>query len=286
MIPAPLIPGEGTVRPIPASLRGGPIAAAAPFLALLVLACIVPLHGQGVDPGDQTEREAEEAPPTVSRQLWLTFQAFKPIGPRQFVLHAEARTNTAGDDGDWASVDVRGRTNFYPTPWLDVFPELLLRYTHEAEDVSSFATTLRGGLRVQFPNTEALFNRERVPLGRFDFAGLLRLEWRHFWYTGGETDTSWRARARAEARFPVNRASLGADDLFYLRGDAEIFLPLDDETPETFANRWRFRMGGGYRFSFPWRIEALGIWQRSRNTIEEDFETTEFMLNLRLRHYF
>ena len=91
---------------------------------------------------------------------------------------------------------------------------------------------------------------------------------------------------RLEAKFPINRANLGIDNVVYLRGDAEVFVPLGDDAPETFGNRWRMRLGGGYRFSFPWRIEVLGIWQRSRNTLEDDFGTTQFMLDLRLRHYF
>ncbi len=202
------------------------------------------------------------------------------------MLHFEGRTNTGGEDPSWASLDGRTRVNIYPLSWLDVFPEVLLRYTAEKEDLDSFQATLRGGVRFRLPSTQQIFNRERVPLQRFDLGLLLRFEWRNFFYSGGETDSSWRGRIRGEAKFPLNHKSMGEDRTVYLRGDAEAFIPLGDESPETFANRWRFRGGAGYRFGFTWRVEALGIWQQSRNTLEEDFKTTEFMLNLRLRHYF
>ena len=229
-------------------------------------------------------QEAEESSAS-STQLWATFQVFKPAGDKQLVMHFEGRGGDFQGDA-WGSLDGRVRTNFYPLPWLDLFPEVLLRYTHQSDDLNSVTATLRGGVRFRLPGTPEVFHRERVPLGRFDFSGLIRLEWRNFFYSNGDYVSSWRTRGRLETRFPLNHASLGTDDTVYLRGDAEVFFPLGEEAGETFANRWRFRAGAGYRFSFAWRVEALGIWQKSRNTLEDDFETTEFMLNLRLRHYF
>jgi hypothetical protein len=200
-------------------------------------------------------------------------------------MHFEGRGGDFQGDA-WGSLDGRVRTNFYPLTWLDLFPEFLLRYTHQTADLNSTTATLRGGVRFRVPSTAEVFNRERVPLHRFDVSGLIRLEWRNFFYSNGDRDSSWRTRARFEGRFPLNHVSMGTDNTVYLRGDAEAFFPLGEEAGETFANRWRFRGGAGYRFSYSWRVEVLGIWQKSRNTLEDDFETTEFMLNLRLRHYF
>jgi hypothetical protein len=235
--------------------------------------------------GPLLAQEDEASPDSRSSQLWLTYQAFRPLDQKRWGLHLEGRTNGPGED-TWASLDGRTRIHFYPRAWLDVYPEVLLRYTEETEDLDSFQATLRGGVRFRVPSTQEVFNFERVPLQRLDVGLLVRLEWRNFFYSGGENDSSWRGRVRAEAKFPLNHRSMGEDRTVYLRGDAEAFIPLGDESPETFANRWRARLGGGYRFTFTWRVEALGIWQQSRNTLEEDFKTTEFMLNLRLRHFF
>ena len=237
-------------------------------------------------PAPASAQEGDETPEEVGGQLWLTFQAFKPMNKKQWVSHFEGRSN--GDQGaaTWFSLDGRTRVNFYPRPWLDLFPEILLRYTQQREDLNSFTVNVRGGVRFRVPSTQEIFNRERVPLQRFDVSVLLRLEWRNFFYGRGIHDSSWRARGRAEVRVPLNHDNMGVDRTVYLRGDAEVFLPLGDESPETFANRWRFRGGAGYRINFSWRVEALGIWQRSRNTFQDDFRTTELMLNLRLRHFF
>ena len=44
--------------------------------------------------------------------------------------------------------------------------------------------------------------------------------------------------------------------------------------------------GLGYRRSFNWRYEVLYIWTRSRNTIDEEFATTENILNIRMKRLF
>ncbi len=225
---------------------------------------------------------------TSTGQLWLTYQALRPLGNKRWVLHLQGRTNGPATNSSFASIDGRTRINFYPEPWLDVFPEVLLRYTEEQVDLNSFQVTVRGGIRLKVPSTADLFNREQVPLQRWDLALLTRLEWRNFFYTGGEHDSSWRGRLRLELKVPLNHSSMGEDQTVYARTDAEAFIPLGSESPETYANRWRIRLGAGYRFTFGWRVEALGIVQRSRNTIDEDFESmdTEYMLDLRLRHFF
>jgi hypothetical protein len=231
-------------------------------------------------------QDAPEEPDETSAQLWLAFRAVKPLENKQWVMHFDARTN--GDQGarTFASLAGRTRVNFYPLSWLDLFPEIVLRYTHQRADLNTFTTALRGGVRFRLPHVQRVLNRERVPLRRLDFAVLLRLEWRNVFYDAGGSNSSWRTRGRVEARFPLNRENMIVDKTVYIRGDAEAFVPIGDELPETFANRWRFRAGAGYRFSFPWRIEALGIWQTSRNTLENDFGTTEFALSLLLNHYF
>jgi hypothetical protein len=231
-------------------------------------------------------QDASEEPDKTSGQLWLTFRTLKPLENKQWVMHFDARTNGNQGARTFASLDARTRVNFYPLSWLDLSPEIVLRYAHQREDLNTFTATPRVGVRFRLPHVQRVLNRERVPLRRFDFAVLLRLEWRNVFYGDGISNSSWRARARAEGKVPLNHENMSVDKTVYLRGDAEAFIPLGDETPETFASRWRFRAGAGYRFSFAWRIEALGIWQTSRNTLEDDFGTTEFVLNLRLNHYF
>ena len=46
------------------------------------------------------------------------------------------------------------------------------------------------------------------------------------------------------------------------------------------------RAGIGYRRSLNWRFEALYIWTRSRDTTEDDFRTSDNILNLRVKRVF
>ena len=231
-------------------------------------------------------QDAAEGPDEAGAQLWLSFKAVRPLNNKQWVLRFDARTN--GDDGANTFASLGGRTgfNFYPLPWLDLFPEVWLKYTDRREDPNTFTTTLRGGVRFRLPHVQRAIDRERVPLQRFDLAVLLRLEWRNALSEGGRSGDSWRARGRIEAKFPVNHRNISVDKTLYIRSDAEVFVPVFGESPELFANRFRVRAGAGYRVSFSWRIEALGIWQTSRTTFEDDFDSNEFMLMVRLHHYF
>jgi hypothetical protein len=67
--------------------------------------------------------------------------------------------------------------------------------------------------------------------------------------------------------------------------DWEWFVPLDDPS-ERFANRQRIRTGFGYRRNVHWRVEALYIWTRSRNTVEEGFHTSDNAVNVRVKRVF
>ena len=75
------------------------------------------------------------------------------------------------------------------------------------------------------------------------------------------------------------------DDVRYLLADWEWFIPLDDPE-ERFANRQRVRAGIGYRRSLNWRFEALYIWTRSRDATDEDFRTSDHIMNLRVKRVF
>ncbi len=72
----------------------------------------------------------------------------------------------------------------------------------------------------------------------------------------------------------------------YLFADAEAFVPLADQNPETFATKWRFRVGPGVTVDRTWRFELLYIRDISRNTMQEEFENSVNAIDLRAKHYF
>jgi hypothetical protein len=115
---------------------------------------------------------------------------------------------------------------------------------------------------------------------------LVRIEARNLFYTNtDETDTAVRFRNRLELQIPMNRPRVTDDGARYLLADWEWFAPLDDPE-ERFANRQRVRTGMGYRRNLKWRYEVLYIWGRSRDTTEEDFHTSDNIVNLRVKRVF
>jgi hypothetical protein len=115
---------------------------------------------------------------------------------------------------------------------------------------------------------------------------LIRFEARNLFYSnGGDTDSVVRFRNRLEMQVPLNRERVTDDGARYFLADWEWFVPLDDPE-ERFANRQRVRAGIGYRRSLSWRFEALYIWTRSRDTTDDDFHTSDNILNLRVKRVF
>ena len=84
---------------------------------------------------------------------------------------------------------------------------------------------------------------------------------------------------------PLDKPKLSDDGARYVLADWEWFIPLGDPA-ERFANKQRIRAGLGYRRSRAWRFEALYIWNRSRNTIEDGFATNDNIVDVRIKRYF
>ena len=148
--------------------------------------------------------------------------------------------------------------------------------TKQTDDVDTIEVTPRLGMRFH------LFSRTQ----RIVVRDLVRVEARNFFYCGDtESDSTVRFRNRLELLVALNKDRFDDDRVRYLIADWEWFIPIDDPD-ERFASRQRIRAGLGYRRSFNWRYEVLYIWTRSRNTIDEEFGTTENILNIRMRRTF
>ena len=80
-------------------------------------------------------------------------------------------------------------------------------------------------------------------------------------------------------------AALATDGVWALLMDIEWFVPLDDEAPERFATKRRFRVGLGYRKSYRWRYDCLLMWDDTRDTIEGEVEREALMIDFRFKMY-
>jgi hypothetical protein len=129
--------------------------------------------------------------------------------------------------------------------------------------------------------------REQAPRRRIVVRDLVRLESRNFFYygAGSGAESTWRFRNRLECLVPLNRERISDEGARYLLADWEWFVPLEDQE-ERSANRQRLRTGLGYRRRFNWRFEAIYIRTRSRNTIEDGFDTSDNIINVRVKRLF
>lgn len=225
-------------------------------------------------------------------QLWgtVTFNWLKS-DRLTYELELEPKVLVAAPEGEpgWASFDVTPNVEYAFRAWLDGVGELATGYTSQTDDVNSFELSPRIGVRFHLTSRDlptGPLKRERLPRHHIVVRNLVRFEARNLFYSGGgEADSVLRFRTRLELQVPLNRERMTDDGARYLLADWEWFAPLDDPE-ERFANRQRVRAGIGYRRSLNWRFEALYIWTRSRDTTEDDFRTSDNILNLRVKRVF
>jgi hypothetical protein len=212
-----------------------------------------------------------------------------------YELDFEPKVLLAAPEGDpsWRNLDITPNVEYSPKAWLDLVTEAAVGYTKQIDDVNSFEASPRVGARFH------LFSRrkptvipghplrELPPVRRVVVRDLVRVESRNIFYTGAGSgsDHTVRFRNRLEVLVPLNREKLSEDGARYLIADWEWFIPLDD-VDERFANKQRIRTGFGYRRNFAWRFEALYMWTRSRNTIDDGFNTSDNIIDVKVKRVF
>jgi hypothetical protein len=236
---------------------------------------------------------ASRASAQSDSQLWgdLSIEWVKPSGVT-WGLAVEPKVLLSAPPGEpgWWTVDVTPSLEYAATSWLDVVGELATGYTRQTDDVRSAEVSPRAGVRVHLFSRglpPLLPGRERSPARRLVVRDLLRVEQRNLFYDGSDEESSStvRFRNRVEVLLPINRARLTEDGAVYASADWEAFVPLGDPD-ERFANRHRIRTGAGWRRSAEWRGELLYVWTRSRNSFQDDFETSDHSVVIRLKRVF
>jgi hypothetical protein len=220
-------------------------------------------------------------------QLWgdVTFSWIKN---HQLTLGVDTEpqvlVSKPADDPGWATLDVTPSIEYTPSRWFDVIGQLKLGRTRETNDLDSTEIAPRVGLQLHvLENLYDELARENRPRHRFVLRNLLRLEWRNFYYSNDQPDSSTRRlRDRMQVLYPMNRSSITDEGAIYLQSDVEWFWPRNDPD-ERFANQQRIRAGVGYRRDRAWRFETLYVWDRSRNSANEGFSTTSHAIDLRVR---
>lgn len=207
-------------------------------------------------------------------QLWAEYMLNYPFANSWNVEFA-GTYSTLLEEPRWQSLDLQITPEYALTSNVDLMGSVLFNRTNQYQSLSSSEFRWMGGVRVHFTPHKRILTRL-----------LARYEQRYMYYS--ETDTrqqSNRFRIRFESLTPLNRKSMYEDKLWYVVADVEAFIAQDHQVSERFANRYRIRVGPGYRLSYTWRFEFLYTLQESRNTIAGDFETTDNLFRIRVKHF-
>ncbi len=188
---------------------------------------------------------------------------------------------------DWATLDITPSADLAVKPWMDLVGEIATGYTSQTDDLTSYEMSPRMGARFHvFSRDLAAPVRlpDRPATRRIVVRNLARVESRNLFYNGDKDSSfTWRFRNRIEVLAPLTKAKVSDDGARYATADWEWFIPLG-EPDERFANRQRIRAGFGYRRNAQWKLEALYIWGKSRNTAETGFTTSDNIVSFGVKY--
>lgn len=230
------------------------------LIVLVVLTFARPTHGLSQD---------------NSLQMWNEYMLNMPFA-NQYNIEFAATYATALESPKWRALDLQITPEVALTQHIDVLAAVLYSNTIQNAELSTSEVRATIGTRLHF-----------TPNARVQTRLLLRLEQRNVIdQESSEWDHSTRSRVRAETVFPLNRDSMYAGDkLIYGVTDLEYFFVVDQDIRERFANRMRVRAGLGYRVSYGLRLELMYTLQLSKNTVEDQFNTTDNILRVRIKQY-
>lgn len=210
---------------------------------------------------------------STTKQFWFEYMLNYPFA-NSFNLENAFTYSTLLGDPKWSTYDFVPTLEWSVTAHIDLLAQTTLSYTNQTESYNTFEVRPALGTRIFF-----------TPHKRIQTRLLLRLEQRNFKnLETGDWDQVYRPRARGEVIIPINKNSYFQDNLWYAMMDVEALFKVDD-VAERFANRMRFRIGGGYRLNYNWRFEFLYMLQRSKDTIEDEFETADHVFRFRIKQY-
>jgi hypothetical protein len=221
-------------------------------------------------------------------QAWTNFTMGWNRSEKVYLeLDLEPKVVISGEP-QWRNLDVTPAFEYYPNSWVDLTGEATIGSTLQTDDLRTNELTVRAGVRTYLlKHVRDRLRQENKPVGWVSVASLFRVEERNFWYSDKtESQHSFRFRARLESKAPINHADLTADRTFYVLADAEAFVPIGRGVEERFANKYRLRVGLGYRINARQRVDLLYLRDWVRHTIEDTPHATTQALDVRYRVVF
>ena len=208
-------------------------------------------------------------------QLWFDYQLSYPFANKFLLENTTSYQTLLNKKDKWRSFGLSPNFEYSIFTQLDLLFEVPLAYTLQKEGSSSYEISPITGVRFYVRQ-----NR------RLDLRLVCRYQVRAFRQVEAKDwDMSNRTRLRGEIFFSINGPNLYTDKLWYLFGDYEEFIVIDQQLQERFANRRRARLGLAYRLSYKNRFDVSYTLQASRNEIDGDFTSNDNIIQLRYKMY-
>ena len=209
-----------------------------------------------------------------SKQLWFEYMANYSFA-NSFNLENTFVYSTGLNSPRWRAFDYTPTLEYSIDSHFDLQFATMLSYTAQTQDYNTFEVRPMLGTRIHFTPHKRILTRL-----------LLRLEQRNLQNLETKTwESVWRPRARIETLIPITKKSYFEDKLWYGIADAEWFFSKDNDVKERFANRFRLRLGIGYRLNYGSRFEILYMNQESKDGIDDTYYTSDNMLRFRYKHF-
>lgn len=210
-----------------------------------------------------------------SEQLWNEYMLNYPFA-NSYNIELAATYSTVLDPPKWRSFDLQLTPEYALSNHVDLMAAFFVGGTFQSQSLRTFEVREMLGTRIHFTPNKRILTRLLI---RFEQRNLQDQE-------TNEWDHSTRTRLRFETITPLNKPTMySGDKLWYAIVDGESFIVLDQDVNERFANRFRLRAGIGYRINYSFRLEFVYTLQQSKNTIGDEFNTSDNIFRFRLKQY-
>jgi hypothetical protein len=210
-----------------------------------------------------------------NEQLWLDYQVDYPFGGRYLLEAIGSYQTLLTNDGKWRSISVTPTFEYQGFWRMDLWVEMPMAYTLQTEDVNSFELNPNVGVRLNITPNKKVDTRFLVKAEQRMFRQVEQDDW----------DTSNRLRLKGEIWISINGPNLYTDKLWYGLIDYEGFIVTDQQLEERYANKWRARIGMGYRLNYRDRFELIYTRQASRNMLEEEYLSGDNVIQVRYKMF-
>jgi len=207
-------------------------------------------------------------------QLWFEYMLNYPFA-NSFNIENAFVYSALLDTPRWQSLEYSPTLEYSITSNIDITLGGTLSYTVQTEDYNTFEVRPVLGTRIHITPNSRVMTRLLLRLEQRNFENLETKEW----------ETTLRPRARVEALVAINKKTCYEDNLWYGILDAEWLFTVEEDVDERFANRFRLRVGVGYRLTYSSRFEFIYMNQQSKNGIDDTFYTSDNIFRFRYKHY-